>query len=135
MKKLLSARYSASAFNIAAFLLRSTLGVLICLNHGVPKIANYSTWKAQFYDPFHIGSGFSLIISIFAEVFGAMFLVLGLFTRLAASLLVINMLFASFIYHYGHPVAEYEDALVFLVGFVVILLVGPGKISVDGVVG
>jgi putative oxidoreductase len=64
-----------------------------------------------------------------------MFLVLGLFTRLAASILVINMIFASFIYHHGHPIGEYESAVVYLTGFIAILLLGPGKISVDGIVG
>jgi putative oxidoreductase len=134
MKKLLSTRYSPVAFNIAIFFLRGSLAVLICLSHGVPKIANFSAWKSQFYDPFHIGGGASLILSIFAEVFAAMFLLLGLFTRLAALVLVVDMIFASFIYHYGHPIEQYEDSVIFLIGFLVILLVGPGKLSVDGAV-
>jgi putative oxidoreductase len=134
MKKLLSTRYSPAAFNIAIFLLRGSLAVLICLSHGVPKIANFSAWKNQFYDPFHISGAATLVLSIFAEVFAAMFVLLGLFTRLAALVLVIDLIFASFVYHYGRPLEQYEDALIFLVGFLVILLVGPGKISVDGAV-
>ena len=135
MKRLLSIGYSDTAFNIALFLLRVTLSCLICLDHGIPKIINFSAWRSQFYNLFHIGSSTTLVLSIFAEVFAAMFLVLGLFSRLAALLLVINMLFAAFIYHQGQPIKDYEDAIIFFFGFLTILLVGPGKISVDGVVG
>jgi len=135
MKKLLSTRYSESVFNLTTFLIRAGFGLLICLNHGIPKIANYSTWKTQFYNPFHIGSPLTLMLSIFAEVFAAMLLILGLFTRLAALVLVINMLFASFIFHQGRPIKSYEDSIMYLIAFLSILLVGPGKISVDGIAG
>jgi putative oxidoreductase len=135
MKRLLSTGYSEGLFNLSIFLLRISLGILICLNHGLPKLANYSTWRRDFYNPFHIGSGLTLALSIFAEVFAAMLLVLGLFSRLSAFILVINMLFASFIYHRGHPIDTYENALLYLAGFLCILLVGPGKISVDGIAG
>jgi putative oxidoreductase len=135
MKKLFSARFSNTGFNIATFLLRVSLGFLMCLNHGIPKIANFSTWKSQFYDPFHISSRFSLILVIIIEVFGSMLMVIGLATRLAALFLVIEMFIASFIYHVGHPLAEFESAILFLCGYLVVLLLGPGKWSADGVAG
>jgi len=135
MKKLLSTNYSDTAFNIAIFLMRATMGFFLCINHGIPKLANFASWQHTFYDPIHIGSRWSLVLSIFAEVFASMFLVLGLFSRLAAFVLVINMFVASFIYHQGHPLIEYEDASLFLVGFFVLLLVGPGRLSVDAMTG
>jgi putative oxidoreductase len=135
MKKFFSTRYTAFAFDIALFLLRVTLGLLMCLVHGIPKISNFSVWKTQFYDPFHIGSRWSLVLVIIAEVFGSMLLVIGLFSRLAALVLSIDMVFASFIYHAGHPLTEYEHAILFLTGFLCVLLLGPGKWSADGMAG
>jgi putative oxidoreductase len=135
MKRLLSTAYTDSIFNLTLFLLRVSFGLLIFMNHGIAKLTNYSTWKAQFFDPFHIGSAYTLMLSIFAEVFAAMLLVLGLFTRVSALILVINMLFASFIFHKGHPIKSYEDSIMYLFGFLSILLLGPGKISVDGMAG
>ena len=41
------------------------------------------------------------------------------------------MLVAVFIVHLGEPFKSFEKALLFLVGFVVIILVGPGKYSFD----
>jgi putative oxidoreductase len=135
MKKLLSTHYTEGVFNLTTFMVRASFGIMICLNHGIPKLANFSSWKVQFYDPFHIGSTWSLVLSIFAEVFAAMLLVLGLFSRLAALILVIEMFFASFMYHRGHPIKSYEESILYLVGFLGILLLGPGKLSVDGMAG
>jgi putative oxidoreductase len=135
MKKFLSTRYTETTFNIALFFLRVCLGFLLCLNHGIPKIANFSVWKSQFYDPFHIGSKWSLVLVIIVEVFCSMLLVIGLFSRIAALFLVIEMFIASFIFHQGLPLVEYETSIVYLIGFIVILLVGPGRWSADGVAG
>jgi putative oxidoreductase len=135
MKKLLSTGYSDTMFNLALFLLRAALGFLICLNHGIPKLANYGDLQNTFFDPFHIGHRWSLILCVFAEVFAAMLLVLGLFSRVGALILTIDMSVAVFIYHHGQPLKNSEEAVLFLVGFVCVLLVGPGKWSVDAMTG
>ena len=135
MKKFLSTRYTDTALNIALFLLRVALGFLMCLNHGVPKVANFSIWKSQFYDPMHIGSRWSLVFVIIVEVFGSMLLVIGLFTRLVALILFIEMCIFSFLNHSGRPFVIYEGAILFLAGYFVILFVGPGKWSADGMAG
>ncbi|HEV3251443.1 MAG TPA: DoxX family protein [Puia sp.] len=135
MKKLLSTGYSDTMFTLAMILLRSGLGVMILLNHGIPKLANYGDLQNNFFDPFHIGHRWSLILCVFAEVFAAMLLVLGLFSRIGALILAIDMSVAVFMYHQGQPLKNSEEAVIFLVGFVCIILVGPGKWSVDGMTG
>src|SRR5215475_6121454 len=135
MKRLLSTSYTETTFNLATFLLRCTFAFLICLIHGVPKLANFSQWQHNFYNFLHMGQSFSLVLSIIAEVFASMLLVLGVFSRLAALLLVIDTFVAAFIYHQGQPIQKYEDAVLYFTGFLVILLIGPGKWSVDGMTG
>ena len=136
MKKFFSTSYSESAFNLAVLLLRVGFGLLLCINHGLSKLMHFSNLAANFTDPFHIGHRISLILVIFAEVFCAILLVLGLFTRFAALVLVINMaVAATVLFHKGLPLAQQEMALVFLIPFISILLVGPGRFSVDGAMG
>ena len=135
MKKLLSTVYTNTGFNIATFMLRISLGFLMCIHHGLPKISNFGEWQNTFYNPFHIGSRWSLILSILAEVFGSAFIILGLFSRIAAILLVIDLGVAIFLYHRDNPINRFEDAILFFTGFLFILMVGPGKISVDGLTG
>ncbi len=137
MKRLLSTRYSEFSFNLALFFLRVALGFMMCLNHGVPKLQNYAELKQNFLDPLHIGHQWSLSLAIFAEVFCSMILVLGLFTRLAAIILLIDMVSAVFFYHVaqGQALKSFELPIIFMSGFLALTLVGPGKFSVDGAVG
>ncbi len=135
MKRLLSTSYSETAFNISTFLLRAAFGFLLCLDHGVPKIVHFSEWQHNFYDPFHIGHRWSLVLAIFAEVFASLLLILGLFSRIAALILVIEFLVIIFIYQRGQPVKNFEEAALFGSVFLCILLIGPGRLSVDAMTG
>ena len=76
----------------------------------------------------------SLVLSIFAEVLCALFVVLGLFTRFATIPLIITMLVAIFGANTGKPLLESELALLYLGAFVTLLFCGPGKLSVDGMI-
>jgi putative oxidoreductase len=135
MKKFLSTAYSDNGFNLAVFLLRLTFGLLMVINHGFPKLMNFSKEVSNFADPFHIGHRWSLISVLIAEVLCALLLVLGLFTRVAALVLAIEMAVASFLIHKGQPLTVHEAAFLYLSVFFAILLVGPGRISVDGMMG
>lgn len=135
MKKFLSTSYSDNAFNFASLFLRLAFGLLICIDHGFPKLMHFSNQQAIFFDPFHIGHRWSLILAIFAEIFCALLLVLGLFTRVAALVLVIELAVAVFLFHKGQSLGNHEPALLYLTAFCAILLVGPGRISVDAMMG
>jgi putative oxidoreductase len=135
MKKILSTGYSDSAFNVGVFVLRAALGLLIFINHGFSKLTGFNELQYTFFDPFHIGHRWSLVLSIFAEVFAALLLVLGLFSRIAAFILLIDLAVAVFMFHKGQPVKQFEVAIIYLSGFFFLLLSGPGKFSVDGMMG
>jgi putative oxidoreductase len=135
MKRFFSTNYTENSFNLAALLLRLAFGVLICVDHGLTKLTHFSTMAGSFPDPLHVGHKISLVLVIFAEVFCALLLVLGLFTRFAALVLVINLAVAAFMVHSGQPLSVHEPAFTYLAAFAAILLVGPGRISVDSMMG
>ena len=135
MKKFFSTEYSETGLNIAALVLRLTFGILICLDHGFAKMTHFSDQQAIFFDPFHIGHRWSLILVIFAETFCALMVVLGLFTRFGALVLVISMSVAAVLFHKGQNVEHHEAALTYLAAFFSILLLGPGRYSVDSMMG
>lgn len=130
----MSTAYSDTAFNLGTLILRATLGLVICINHGFAKLTNFNEMQYTFPDPLHIGHRWSLLLSLFAEVFAALLLVLGLFSRVAALILVINLSVAVFLVHKGQ-LKQGEDAIVFLSGFFFLLLAGPGRYSVDAMAG
>ncbi|WP_462220872.1 DoxX family protein [Ferruginibacter sp.] len=88
MKKLLSTKYSAGAFSTAMLVLRLGVGILM-LMHGYTKLMKFSTMKNDFMNFMGIGSTMSLALVVFAEFFCSVFLILGLFTRLATIPLII----------------------------------------------
>jgi putative oxidoreductase len=71
----------------------------------------------------------------FAEFFCAAFIILGLFTRLAAVPLVIAMSVALIYAHKGQFFGDGEKAAIYLVAFLAILFIGPGKASLDRFIG
>ncbi len=133
MKKLLSITYTQGMFNLSMFLLRVGFGMLM-LPHGYDKLVKFARMKNTFINFMGIGSTMSLSLTIFAEFFCSMFLIIGLFTRLATIPLIINMTVAVVLAHNKDVFGEGEHAAMYLIGFLVILLVGPGKASVDGMI-
>ena len=132
MRKLLSTAYSDGAFNFALLVQRVATGLLLLIGHGLPKISAYSQLAGSFYDPLHIGHRLSLILAILSELFCSMFLILGLFTRFAAIIIAIELSVAVFIYHNGQPLKSFEPAALFLTSVFTIMIIGPGRVSVDG---
>ena len=134
MKKLLSTKYSASAFNIAMLILRIGMGGLM-MPHGYDKLVHFATYKKDFMNFLGIGSSLSLALVIFSEFFCSLFLVVGLFSRLIVIPMIFGLCVALFKAHNGDIFGDGEHAALFITGLLVILLVGPGKISADGMMG
>lgn len=134
MKKLISTAYTDFSFNLAIFLLRLSLGVLM-IPHGYDKLVNFAKYKGDFMNFLGMGSTLSLALVVFAEFFCSVFLIMGLFTRVVVAILLIEMIVVVFKAHNGNIFADGEHGSLFLAGFVAILLVGPGKASLDGILG
>jgi len=118
--------------DIALLLLRLCFGGLMFINHGIPKVARLNAEGGiKFADPLGMGPEISLWLALFAELGCAALVVLGLFTRLATVPLIITMAVAAFIVHGDDPFKEMEGALLFLIPYIALLLMGPGYYSAD----
>jgi putative oxidoreductase len=131
MRKLFSTGVSDSAFAFAMLLLRLGAGSLMLMQHGLDKLMHFQARAAHFSDPFGIGSTTSLAMVLFAEVFCATFVIMGLFTRLACIPLVIAMSVALIYANHSDFYGKGELPGLYLVCFLVILFNGPGKVSLD----
>jgi len=134
--KRLSTSYT-SMTDLALFLLRVWFGLLLFVKHGFDKATNFNRLSGHFADPFHIGPTASLLLVLFAEVVCALLVALGLWTRLAAAVVVINLSVAfAFAHHFQlFGPRSGELAFVFLGGFLAIAIAGPGRWSLDGLRG
>ena len=117
--------------DIALFLVRLFVGFAM-LTHGFPKLKQLIGGKtADFYDFLGMGTTVSLILAVFAEFVCSIFIILGLFTRLAAGFLLITMFIAAFMVHGADPFADREMSLLYATIYLLIVAIGAGKISVD----
>ena len=118
----------------------SDLGLLILrigfagmmLTHGIPKINILFESPIKFADPFGVGETATLILALIGEVVAPIFILIGYKTQLASIPSIITMFVAAFVIHAADPFGVKEKALLFLVGFLVIFLMGAGKYSIDG---
>jgi len=130
IKKILSSTPSALQRSIALLIGRLAFGGMM-LAHGWPKLAGFAERSSVFPDPLGVGSATSLAMAVFAEFFCAILVMLGLGTRLVLIPLIITMFVAGFIHHANDPFSMMEKSLLFLSGYIVLFILGPGKISLD----
>ena len=134
MKKLFSAKYSAGAVSGAMLLLRLGAGILM-MHHGYDKLTHFREYESHFMDFMGMGKTVSLALVVFAEFFCSLFLILGLFTRLATIPLIILTCVIIFKANEGQVFDKYENVPLYLLCFLVLLIIGPGRVSVDGMIG
>lgn len=120
--------------DIGLLLLRVVAGAVLLYGHGFGKLAVvFGGQEVQFMDPIGLGATTSFYLAAFAEGICGILLVIGLFSRAASAVLTINFLviftFHAFIVGDGFPILELR--FLYLVSFIALTLLGPGKISLD----
>lgn len=126
-----SSRTKEILSNIILLIIRLGSAALM-LTHGWPKAMKLiNGGEIKFADPFGMGMTLSFILTVFAEVICATLVGIGLKTKLATIPLIITMITAGFIVHGADPIAVKEKAFLYLMIYLVILLKGAGKYSVD----
>ncbi|HLG02498.1 MAG TPA: DoxX family protein [Bacteroidia bacterium] len=117
------------AFNLTTIVLR--ISAALMLLHGWPKLMKFSEKAEAFSDPLGIGHTGSLALTVFAEFFCTILIVLGCCTRVATIPLMFLMGIIIFVVHTTDPFPDKELAWHYLLLYLAIFFLGPGKYSVD----
>ena len=131
LKKLFAPGNNSLAADFGLLALRVWIGLTMLLEHGWDKLTHFDKYAAQFINFMGLGPNVSLCLTIFAEFLASGLLVLGLVTRFAALVLVINMSVAFFVVMKGNPTGAGELPFLYLMAYVALLLAGPGRLSLD----
>jgi putative oxidoreductase len=134
MKRLFSTKYSENGLSFALLIFRITLGGLV-IPHGYDKLMSFASKSSTFNNPYHLGHSTSMALVIFAEFFCGALITMGLFTRLACIPLIISMATAETYVHHWRIFSDGEHAALFLGCFITLLFTGPGKASLDRLIG
>jgi putative oxidoreductase len=135
MKRIFNTSSNQTVVNTALLILRIGIACFM-LTHGWPKLMKLlAGGEIQFLDPFGLGATASFVLAIFAEVLCSFLLLLGLATRWATIPLIITMLVAIFVAHAADGFQKQELPGHYVLVYLFLLLVGPGKYSLDYFIG
>lgn len=117
--------------SLVLLLFRVTVGAFM-LSHGMGKFYKlFNDDPISFPDPLGVGATASLALTVFSEVLCSLFLIFGFMTRLASIPLIITMVVAAFIIHGQDEFGKKELALLYMVIYLAIGILGAGKYSID----
>ena len=127
-----SAGSGSGSTDIGLLVLRVVLGAMLFFKHGLEKITHFSQMSAHFPNPLHIGSHASLIFATLSDAICSLLVVLGLGTRFAAFIIVVNMSVALYFVHHMALRQEHgEMMMVYIAGFVALIFAGGGRFSLE----
>jgi putative oxidoreductase len=133
MKTLFNKSLQLGNTDLALLFIRVSIALLM-LTHGLPKLAKFfSDEPIVFASVFGMSQSFSLALTVFAEVFCSILILVGLGTRFASIPLIFTMAVAVFYIHSADPFSIKEMAVLYLLGFSFVLIAGGGKYSLDSI--
>lgn len=120
--------------DIVLLIVRLFIGFAM-LSHGFPKLQTLlEGGDIKFFDFLGLGPKISLGLTVFAEFVCSIFLILGLFTRIAVGFLIFTMIIAGFVVHGADPFDKKEMSLLYLAIYLLIMVLGAGRFSIDGMI-
>ena len=117
--------------NIALLILRVVFAGSMLYGHGLNKLNRLIEGDLSFANPIGIGEAPTLVLAVFSEFLAPLFILVGYKTKVFSFFPAATMFVAAFIVHLSDPFARKEKAILFLIGFIVIMMMGPGKYSID----
>lgn len=137
-KKLLLLKGFPAYPDAALLALRLFTALPLFLKHGTEKLFGFQAMAAHFPDPLHIGAVPSLLFATLSDGVCSLLIVFGLATRWSALIAFVNIGVAWALVHhfafYGRPGEHGELIVLYLAAMFAIVLAGPGKYSIDGMI-
>lgn len=115
----------------ALLLLRVLASLSLLIVHGGHKIIDWQTGIGSFPDPFGMGPEITFALAVISNGVSPILVILGVFTRLATLPVLATTLTGFFLIHWNDPLDVMDTPYIYSVVFLTILLLGPGRYSLD----
>ncbi|BFP41205.1 hypothetical protein FGF1_20500 [Flavobacteriaceae bacterium GF1] len=134
IKKSIATTHSNARSGLGLLFLRFFGAFALIRTHGWPKLMDLEGTMAHIPDPTGLGPTFSAYYAIFANVFCALLVMLGLFTRWASFAVISITLSGLFIVHAADPAKVQDTPLIYSIVFIALIILGSGKYSLDAII-
>lgn len=135
MKKVIACGFVPHSVDLGHLALRIWVCSSLFLKHGFEKPTNFSQMAAHFPDPLGIGPVPNLIFALDSDAVCSILVMLGLVTRWAAAVILVNIFVAwSLVRHFqffGRGADHGEVTVLYLGVFLTLAIAGPGRYSID----
>lgn len=122
---------TSSSYSLGLLILRVGFSVMLLI-HGIQKVEILFSSTIKFADPIGLGPLITLLLVLFAEIICTVLIIIGVKTRLATIPPIILMLVAILVVHEGDPIMARELAILYLIAFSAIGLLGSGRLALRG---
>jgi putative oxidoreductase len=135
MKKLIyhltSVFPAAMTFHLAMFAFRVLVSVQLMTTHGLKKLGIGVEQAEVVPNPLGLPEQLNSLFATSANLFFPVLVIVGLFTRLATLPVLAVTMTGYFILHWNDSLPEKDMPFMYSLSFLLILLFGPGKFSID----
>jgi putative oxidoreductase len=133
IKAFLAGGRTDAGIDIGLLILRVCAGMSLFLKHGWEKLTGYSTMVQHFPDPIHIGAHAGLAYALLSDGICSILVVLGVATRPACLVILLNLLTAFFLVHHARFFADGHVELIwiYIAVFLALAVTGAGRFSID----
>ncbi len=132
MKNFLKLSFLPINNDIALLFIRVWFCTSLFVKHGIEKFTKFPQMVTHFPDPLHVGPTIGLSFALVADAICTILIILGLGTRLAAIIMVINLLIVFALLHQFSFMKDHAELVYTYLGLTIfIVLAGPGKYSLD----
>ncbi len=121
--------FRGKGVSLFILLLRLFFGVMFFI-HGLDKMMHFSELSETYPSVLGFGSYMTLMLSVFCEFCCSLFLIAGLLVRVMLLPMIVAMAVAFFDIH-DAMLPGGELALIYLIVFIILYFVGPGRYSLD----
>ena len=121
--------FRGKGVSLLILVMRVIFGILF-FTHGLDKMMNFNSLVDAYPSVLGFGSYMTLMVAIFCEFCCSLFLIAGLLVRIMVLPMIVAMGVAFFDIH-DALFPQGELSLIYLVVFVLLYFVGPGKYSLD----
>lgn len=113
------------------FVFRVLAAFALLKAHGLPKLMHFQETLQHIPDPLGMGATFSAYFAIFINVFCALLVLFGLFTRIAAFFIFSLTITGLLLIHLNDSYKIQDTPLIYSIVFGFIAYIGAGKYSLD----